>query len=91
MVAQTSATVERYIEFIGEDSVAGGICRIDFPEKFRKVISIGEGNPVEIFITPYSPLGEYWVERGDSYFVLHCSPGVSGEIWLPNLRQNKRV
>jgi hypothetical protein len=26
---------------------------------------------MQVYITPYADMGEYWIERGDNYFIVH--------------------
>ncbi|MBN2544127.1 hypothetical protein JXI42_14800 [bacterium] len=71
-----SATTKRWLEHIGESKLSGGKARIDLPKEFMETVTITESIPMQVFITPYGNLGQYTVERHNTYFVVNQ---ISGE------------
>ena len=65
------SSTEQWLEHIGEGKIVDGQCRIDLPKDFLESVTIDEQNPVEISITPYAPIGNYWVERQQNKFIVH--------------------
>jgi len=61
------------------DHIGGGISetKIDLPTSFIESTTIDSEHPMRVFITPTSPLGDYWVEKGDSWFVVHGNRGAT--------------
>jgi len=75
VVAPISASTERWLEHIGEAQLHDGVCRVDLPKKFLEGVFIDKNNPLHIFISPTSPMGEYWIEKGETYFIVHQTSG----------------
>ncbi len=74
--APISVTTRMWLEHIGEGKLEGGVCRVDLPREFLESVTIDSQNPMQVFVTPYGDAGNFWVERGDSYFVLHAAADV---------------
>ncbi|RKZ28708.1 hypothetical protein DRQ26_00535 [bacterium] len=70
-VAPISASTERWLELVGGDHLVDGVCRIDLPQDFLESTTIDEDNPIRIFITPTALIGNYWVEKHRTYFIIH--------------------
>jgi len=73
--APLSATTNCWLEHVGEASLSGGECRVDLPNDFLDGVAINSKMRIQVFITPYAFLGDYWIERGDDYFVVHRREG----------------
>jgi hypothetical protein len=75
IAAQVPAATEKWIEHSGEAALNGGYCRVDLPGDLINGATINREHKMQVFITPYAPMEGYWVERGDTYFIVHCSSG----------------
>jgi len=69
--APIPAATKRWLEHIGEAQTSGGICKVNLPEEFVNSTTINAQYPIQVFITPYGDMGNFWVERGTGYFVVH--------------------
>ena len=69
--APIPAATKRWLEHIGEAQTSGGICKVNLPEEFVNSTTINAQYPMQVFITPYGDMGNFWVERGTSYFIVH--------------------
>jgi len=56
-----------WIEHIGSGSISGGTARIELPPEF---IEATDGS-IKVFISPTSPLGDYWIEKSAGWFTVH--------------------
>ncbi len=75
IVAPLSASTGRWLEHIGHAKLRDGVCRVDLPKEFVEGTTIDDENPMHVFVTPTSPMGDYWVEKGDTYFIVHQVSG----------------
>ena len=66
-----SASTGRWLEHIGEAQLIDGECRVELPKEFLLSVTIDNENPMQVSITPYSNIGNYWVERKEKYFIVH--------------------
>ena len=73
IVAPVIVSTDSWIEHIGEAKLENGVCIIKFPDVFLR--GMEDDSDVEVFITPYSPMGNYWVERADEYVIVHGGEG----------------
>ena len=69
--APIPAATKRWLEHIGEAQTSGGICKVNLPEEFVNSTTINAKYPMQIFITPYGDMSNFWVERGSNYFIVH--------------------
>ncbi len=75
IAAPIPVATENWFEHIGQANLSGGECRINLPQEFLEAVTINEKHPIHVFITPLSPMGEYWVEKGNAGFVVHQTSG----------------
>ncbi len=59
----TVESPEIWFEDFGEAKLENGRAHIELEELFLQACTIDEDHPMQVFITPYSPLGEYYIVR----------------------------
>jgi hypothetical protein len=74
-------STEVWFEHIGRGQLENGVATVDLDPIFLETVTIDSVHPMEVFITPYCPIGEYWVEPGRSGFTVRAkSEAAIGEF-----------
>ena len=69
---------EMWFEDFGSAKIRNGKARIEVAEDFLSTVTINDQYPMKVFITPNAKIGEWWVEKGDKYFILHAPNAEDG-------------
>jgi len=63
---------ENWFEDFGEGRLVNGRCHIELDPLFLETVTIDDGNPMKVFVTPNVDLGSWWVEKDADGFVLRA-------------------
>ncbi|PLW91681.1 MAG: hypothetical protein C0592_14635 [Marinilabiliales bacterium] len=69
---------EIWFEDFGSASVSNGQAIVDLQNDFVSTVTINDQYPIKVFITPNSDLGNWWVEKKGTTFILHAPNAANG-------------
>jgi hypothetical protein len=71
---------EVWFEDVGGSRLVNGSVRVDLDPVFLETVTIDESNPMRVFITLNGDNEGVWIEKGDSYFVVHERSGGTSNV-----------
>ncbi len=62
---------EVWFEDFGRGQLSGGSARIDLDPLYLETTVINSSHPSEVFVSLTAPARGVWIEKGDTYFIVH--------------------
>ncbi|MBN3036611.1 MAG: hypothetical protein JW861_13575 [Bacteroidales bacterium] len=72
---------ENWFEDFGSATIINGMARIALAGDFLQTVTINNEHPAKVFITPNARLGDWWVEKGDTHFILYSPEAKDGSAF----------
>jgi len=69
---------ENWFEDFGSAAISNGIARISIATDFLQTVTIDSEHPFKVFITPNANIGNWWVEKVNTEFILHAPDAING-------------
>jgi hypothetical protein len=70
-------STEVWFEHIGRVHLVNGVGMVNLDPLFLETVTIDAEHPMEVFITPYCRLGDWWVEPGAASFTIRTADGTT--------------
>jgi len=70
-----------WFEDFGSGILAGGKAIVNIPNDYLQTVTINNNYPMKVFITPNANIGYWWVEKGETYFILHAPDARDGSAF----------
>ena len=61
-----------WFEDFGRGQVQDGLGRVELDAIFLETVTIDDEHPLQVTVTPTSPLGALWVDKGRDHFTVHA-------------------
>jgi hypothetical protein len=78
MAVYCQESPENWFEDFGSGEIHGGQAEVQLAGDFRLTVTINESYPLKVFITPNADIGRWWVEKGNTGFVLMAPEAPQG-------------
>ena len=72
---------ENWFEDFGSGSIENGIARVSIAEDFLQTVTITKDHPMKVFVTPNANLGNWWVEKRNTEFMVHAPNAQDGALF----------